>query len=141
VRSVTLGAQAAGAWYSDRGFRAPTHERWNVEISLATLDVPAPEMFDDRIDSRFHVDIYGEEWGFFFCHGGRTSWIRVTDVPFVHGRDEFELLSTSPRLGEIGELLRGLESRHRILFRRKQALVKTNLPSAESSIRRWIEAL
>jgi hypothetical protein len=110
-----------------------------VEISLATLDAAAPLQFDERQDTRFHVDIYAEEWGFFFCHGGRTSWIRITDIPFVHGRDEFGLLAQAPRLADIGALLRGLENQHHLAFHRKHALVRTNIAGAEPGVRRWVE--
>lgn len=135
------GARAAAEWLADREVGRPTMRRWHVEISLSPLDAPASLQFDERVDTRFHVDIYAEEWGFFFCHGGHTSWIRVTDIPFIHGRDDFQLLAQAPPLADIGSLLRGLENEHRLLFRRKHALVRTNLAGVEPGIRRWIETL
>lgn len=133
--------RAASTWLGDRGIHAPTLKRWHVEVSLATLDVSAPVTYDDRVDTRFHVDIYSEEWGFFFCHGGRASWIRVTDIPFVHGRDDFRLLAQAPALSAIGTMLQTLENRHQLSFRRKLALVRTNIPGSEDSIRAWVETL
>lgn len=109
---------------------------------MSTHAAPARVDFDERVDSRFHIDIYAVEWGFFFCHGGRASWIRVTDIPFVHGRDDFQLLSSVVTLPDIGSMLRTVEARHGLVFQRKHALVRTNLPStSEPAIRRWIEAL
>ena len=133
--------RAAMKWLLDRGLNPPTVKRWHVEVSLATYDGPAPLQFDDRIDSRFHIDIYSEEWGFFFCHGGRASWIRVTDIAFVHGRDDFGFVSRAPALDQIGAFLRELESTYQISFQRKHALVRTNLASAEPVIRRWVNSL
>ena len=109
-----------------------------MEIALDTRDVPAPPEFDERVDSRFHIDIYSEEWGFLFCHDSKLSRIRVTDIPFVHGRDDFQLLTLTPTLGVIGSFLRALEHDHRVRFRREHALVQTDLIEAEPSIRRWL---
>jgi hypothetical protein len=135
------GAVAAAVWLADRGLSATLLKRWHVEISLSTADTPASLTFDDRADTRFHIDIYSEEWGFFFCHAGRASWIRVTDIPFVHGRDEFALLVQTPPLDDIGGLLRRIEKHHDLSFKRQLALVRTNIPGSESVIRRWIESL
>src|SRR6478672_6111797 len=60
------GAVASSRWLSDRGVDATTLKRWHVEVSLSITDGPAPPTFDDRVDTRFHIDIYSEEWGFFF---------------------------------------------------------------------------
>jgi hypothetical protein len=151
IRSVTLtaggkdagglGMRAASAWLDDRRVRSPELKRWHVEVSLSTIDGPAPVNYDDRVDTRFHVDIYSEEWGYFFCHGGRASWIRVTDIPFVHGRDDFKLLAQTPALGDIRDLLRSVETQHQLAFKRKHALVRTNIAGAESAIRSWVESL
>ena len=77
----------------------------------------------------------------FFCHDGRASWIRVTDLAFVHGRDEHELLGIVPPLRDISLLLRELERRFEIPFLRKYASIRTNLANAEPHIRAWIETL
>ena len=63
---------AASAWLANRNL-IPKDPRWHVEIVLEAVGQP---------DSRFHLEVYAEEWGFKFCHAGRVSWIRVTDVPF-----------------------------------------------------------
>ncbi len=135
------GRLAAAGWLGDRGMQTPSLKRWHVEVSLATLDAPAPINYDDRSDTRFHVDVYSEEWGFFFCHQGRASWIRITDIAFVHGRDDFGLLAQVPALPDIGSLMRTLEARHQVEFRRKLALVRTNVPGSETQIRSWVESL
>ena len=136
--AASSGMRAASTWLGDRGIDTPTLKRWHIEVSLSTLDINAPVNYDDRVDTRFHVDIYSEEWGFFFCHGGRASWIRVTDIPFVHGRDDFALLAMTPTLGVLGSFLRRLELDHGVRFRREHALVHTDLIEAEPAIRRWL---
>lgn len=135
----SVGSRAAHSWLAERGLGGGAIKRWHAEISLAIIEGPAPAHFDERIDTRFHVDIYAEEWGFFFCHGGHTSWIRVTDIPFVHGRDEFGLLAQAPALADIGALVRGIENQHDVSFRRMHALIRTNVAGAEPAIRRWVE--
>lgn len=151
LRSVTLsagaretggeGMRAALRWLAERKIGATDLKRWHVEVSLATLAGPAPVNYDDRVDTRFHVDVYSEEWGFFFCHGGRASWIRVTDIAFVHGRDDFKLLAWTPPLPDVGQLLRTLETQHQIAFNRPHALVRTNIAGAEAAIRSWVQTL
>jgi hypothetical protein len=131
----------SGAWLNGRGLAVPKLTRWSVEIALDAEPGPVRADFDERTATRFHIDIYAEEWGFFFCHAGRASWIRVTDVPFVHGRDDFNLLDVTPPLRELGALLGELEHHHAVDFPRDRALVRTNLPYSEARIRAWIESL
>lgn len=138
---ASTGAQAAAGWLSERGLSATTLKRWHVEVSIALDDTPAAPSFDDRVDTRFHIDLYSEEWGFFVCHQGRASWIRVTDIVFVHGRDDFGLLGRTPPLAQVGRLLADFEREHGISFRRGLANVRTNVPGSEPVIRRWVEAL
>lgn len=108
---------------------------------MDVVDGPAPQEFDDRAATRFHIDLYAEEWGVFFCHAGRSSWIRVTDIAFVHGRDDFGLLIRVPPLKDVGVLLRHLEHTHGVHLRRQDALIRTNLTQAEPAIRRWLAQL
>jgi hypothetical protein len=124
-----------------RGLSAPQLGRWHVTALLATGDQPPAPDIDDRRDSRFRIEIYSEEWGYFFCHGGQASWVRVTDIAFAHGRDDFELLAMTPALEDIGQLLGQIEVRHRMWFRREHALIITNVASAESAARNWVRSL
>jgi hypothetical protein len=138
---TTAGMLAAAAWLSQRSLSPPLVTSWHALVALGvTGEVPAADA-DDRVETRFHVEIFAQEWGFFFCHGGRASWIRVTDIPFVHGRDDHRLLPVTPPLKEIGGLMRRLEQRHGLRFRRDLALVRTNLAGAEPAIRKWVDAL
>lgn len=137
----TAGALAASSWLRTRGITVPTGTRWHVEIALDIVDRPAPADYDEATASRFHIDLYAEEWGVFFCHGARASWIRVTDMAFVHGRDEYKLLGSLPPLKDVGLLLRKLEREHHIQFKRAHAAIRTNLANAEPAIRIWIASL
>lgn len=138
----TVGAQGAATWLAARGLTPPPSlERWHVEIALDVVDEPAPAEFDEATATRFHLDIYSEEWGVFFCHAGRASWIRVTDIAFVHGRDQHGLLVITPSLQDVGRLLRLLERQHQVKFQRAHASVRTNLASAEPPIRAWLQSL
>lgn len=137
----TPGAIAAAAWLRDRGVTAPTPPRWHVEISLDVINQRPPTDFDDATATRFHLSIYAEEWGVYFCHRGRSSWIRITDVAFVHGRDDFKLVGSLPPLKDVGTLVRRLEQEHQIRFQRKHASIRTNIPAIEPAVRSWIATL
>ena len=136
------GSLAAFAWLAERGQPRPT-TRWFVQIALDVVDQPAQRRFDERADTRFHLDIYSEEWAFFFCHAGRASWIRITDIAFAHGRrDDYALLPRTPELARIGELVRALEAEHELSFRREHAHVRTDLGEpALLAIRNWVVTL
>jgi hypothetical protein len=141
TRSTTAGKLAAQAWLRTRGLSTPATIPWHVEVALDVRDAPAVLQFDERRDTRFRIEIYSEEWGVFFCHGGKASWIRVTDIPFMHGRDDFRLLPTLPALKDIGLLLRSIERQYAIKFRRDLALIRTNIPSAEPGLQLWTRSL
>ena len=139
--STTAGMLAAKTWLTARGLSAPTLQRWHATVLLGP-EARVPELdFDERRETRFRIEIYSEEWGFFFCHQGRASWIRVTDIPFVHGHDDFRLLAVAPPLKDLGTFLRVLETQHDLRFQRDHALVRTNLAAAEPTIRSWVLSL
>jgi hypothetical protein len=129
LEDMTLGAAASNRWLADRRLES-TASHWYVEITIDT----------DVLDVRFELNIYPEEWGFVFRYGRRVSSIRITDVAFVHGRDEHQLLSKTPPLERIGELLADLEQRYGVTFAHKSAIVKSNLIRATATIRPWLLA-
>ena len=139
--STNAGALAAATWIRNRGTTPPGITRWHVEIALDVVAEPAPSEFDEATATRFHLDIYTEEWGFFFCHAGHSSWIRVTDIAFVHGRDDYQLLSWTPPLKDVATLLRRIEREYNVKFQRELATVKTNIQKLEPAIRAWVAAL
>src|SRR5688572_18785656 len=111
---VTSGSMAVADWLRARGLET-RDPRWFVEVILDVVDRPAESQWSGMADSRFHLYLYPSEWSFFFCHNGRASWVRVADRPTMHGRDDFGLVSSTPRLQDIGGFLVSLEERHRIL--------------------------
>ena len=140
--AASKGVIEAHGWIESLGLHPPPGAlRWHAEISLDVIDGPARVEFDDRVDTRFHIDVYSEEWGFFFCHAGRVSWIRVTDIAFMHGRDDHQLLTESPSLEAMGDLMRRLEAKHDVRFNRQHAIIRTNITAAEPQLRRWLLTL
>jgi hypothetical protein len=141
--TVTAGGLAASTWLANRSIAVPAGARWHVEIALGVTATPPP-LHVDRESSgttMFHLDIYAEEWGFHVSTPGKSSWIRVTDIAFVHGRDEFQLLAVCPPLKDIGLLVRRFEQMHRVRFQRQLATITTNLDHAEPPIRSWLTSL
>src|SRR6185312_3841784 len=135
---MTGGARSAASWVTERGIVVPTGTRWHAEVLLDVIEGRAPSEHDEATATRFHLDIYSEEWGFYFCHAGKCSWIRVTDQAFMHGRDDYSLLGMTPALKDIGQLVRHLEQKFGLRFRRDLALVRTNLSKAEPVLRTWV---
>jgi hypothetical protein len=136
----TLGSRAATDWLTARKIPRPD-SRWSVEIAMDVRDTPAVAKFDERRATRFHLDIYSEEWGFLFCHGGRLSRIRITDIAFIHGRDDHKLLPATPTLANVSWLVQIVEREHGVKFRRDLALIQTDLAQAEPAIRQWLLGL
>jgi len=132
------GPIATAAWLVEREL-FPREPRWFVEIAFGVGRVPPA--FDRPDGTRFHLELYAEEWGYLFAHDGRTSWIRVTDVPFVHGSDEHKLLHRTPSLKGIGKLMRAIEQQHGLAFSRAHAALRTNIHNAERAVRAWIASL
>jgi hypothetical protein len=126
--SANTGPIASAAWLAAREIY-PKEPRWHA---VATLEHDA---------ARFEIEIFAEEWGFKFQLASRESWIRITDQPFVHGRDDHDLLGATPPLRHIGKLVRKLESTHTIQFDRRKARIDTTIPEGEPAIRAWLETL
>jgi hypothetical protein len=135
------GAFAALAWLRERDPAATSNGRWYAEISLDVIASTAAYEFDETTATRFHLDIYREEWGVWFCHRGRSSRIVCSDAIRVLGADHYNLLAIMPRLRDIGGLIQRLESAHGIHFAREHAALCTNLPAQEPAIRAWVRSL
>jgi hypothetical protein len=126
--SPNTGPLASAAWLVARGL-FPREPRWFVELELVADE-----------DTRLVIEIYAEEWGFAFHHADRVSWIRITDIAFVHGRDEHGLLVEAPTLRDIGRLITRLERRYGIELARTPT-IKTSLVDADATIRDWAATL
>jgi hypothetical protein len=123
------GALASSAWLAARDIFPPPGT-WSVNVSLTALDH----------DARFEVEIFAEEWGFALRRADKQSWIRVTDVPFVHGADDFSLLARTPRLERIHRLIRDIEREHGLHFDRRTARVSSTFGETDA-IASWAQSL
>jgi hypothetical protein len=121
---------SSAEWLAMRGLEGGD-EPWQVVIELED---------SDRADTRLIVAIEPAGWSYQFAHGGQRSSIQVTDGPRVYERDDFGLCAETPSLANLGALVRGLEIRFDVWFRRLRAPVRTNLAGAEPNIRQWIVA-
>lgn len=124
-RPSTQGAEQSARWLLALGL--PAMRRWHAEIELTA-----------GAGTTFELNIYAEEWGFVLQHDGHTSWIRITDIPFVHGHDDFHLLPRTPDLLAVSVIAAELEAEHGITFDRANATIRTNLPGATETIRGWL---
>jgi len=129
--ATNTGPIASAAWLAARELY-PHDRKWRVEIELVA---------ETQREVRLELEIYAEEWGFRFSAGERMSWIRVTDVPFVHVRDDHGLLPATPKLHDIGGLVRSIERSHAIAFGRRRATIRTTIDGGEPAIRSWLETL
>jgi hypothetical protein len=131
------GAEAA-EWIAARGLSTGGKTRWNVNVCLDVVDAPANAAYAGDTATRFHLDLYRDEWGFVFVHKGKTSHIRRTDTAFVSGDDGHKLLKQMPALAEIGAFVRALEAKYNVAFKRQHALVRSNLAGAKATLGEWI---
>lgn len=114
-----------------RGLTPPA-DRWHAEILIGAHQPTGAS------PTTLLVELFSEEWGFWFRHAEKVSWIRITDVPFVHGRDDHGLLARTPALHKLGTLVRELEDRYKLQFQTKKSAIRTNLVAADPAIREWI---
>ena len=126
--SPNTGPLASAAWLVARDL-SPLETKWFVELAFVADD------------ARLELAIYAEEWGIRFERGDRVSWIRVTDIVFVHGRDDHRLFERMPPLREIGRLVHELEAEHGIQFARQEVRVSTSIPDAVPVLQTWAAAL
>jgi hypothetical protein len=131
------GATEAAAWIAGLSLK-PGKARWNVRIALDVSDEPATDVYSSATATRFHVDVYRDEWGFMFVHGGKTSHVRRTDTTFVNGSDAYDLLGRTPALADILAFVRAIETEHGVAFRRDKALVRSMLKGAKAAVVAWL---
>ena len=131
--SPNTGPLASAAWLVARGL-TPREARWYAEIEIATSE----RELEGDLPTLLRVEVFSEEWGVWFRRGDKVSWIRVTDVPFVHGRDDHGLLAITPPLKKIGTLVHELERRFGFRFVIETAVIRTSMFGAEPAIREWI---
>ncbi|HEU4734193.1 MAG TPA: hypothetical protein VFT22_40155 [Kofleriaceae bacterium] len=129
---------ASARWVAARGLHPPSSgEPWKVTILLDVVN-PRVVLADTAVRTRLQIVIESFEWSVFFTHGSGASWIRVTDAPRVHERDDFGLLPHVTELRNIGRLVQWLEQRFKLEFRRPHAVIHTNLVDAQQNILLWI---
>ncbi|MEP6865245.1 MAG: hypothetical protein ABJE66_31795 [Deltaproteobacteria bacterium] len=128
LRILGVGTRATSSWLRDLDLR-PTGS-WDVAIDL-----------DDGAGAHFHIAIDPDEWGFRFERNGDLSWIRVRTAPMVHMRDDFGLLAITPGLRDLTTLVRAIEGRFQLRFRREHARTHTDLHDRDAMLRSWIASL
>ena len=138
--SPNTGPLAAAAWLAAREL-VPDSPRWSVRIAFDHDHRDTFEIEHEAPSTRFQLEIYAEEWGFVFRHDRKVSWIRVTDIPFVHGHDDHGLLLDAPKLRDLGAFVRRLEQRHAVVLPRHAPLIASTIPGADGVLRRWAREL
>jgi hypothetical protein len=136
----SAGALASAAWLSARAGRR-SGERWRTQVLLDVVGWTAAPTCDETVATRFHLEITSDAWGLFFFHAGKVSRIRVTDAPFVQGRDDFGFLAHTPPLKDVRPFLHSLEHHHGIRFQREHAMIHSTLDDIEPAVRRWVLSL
>ena len=134
----TAATLAVDAWFYERGIKQPS-VAWRIDVTLDNELRPTRE-FAEAIDTRFQLFMRHDEWGVYFCHAGRVSRLRVTDLVRPELRDDHHLANGTPPLRRIGTLIRELETRHCLQLRRSNAEIMTTVPETEPIVRAWISA-
>jgi hypothetical protein len=63
----------------------------------------------------------------------------VTDLPFVHGRDDLGLLGETPALKDLTRFVRKLEKRYRCRFIHTSPEIRSNVADAELAVQQWVD--
>ncbi len=121
------GPLASASWLVARDLQ-PQPAKWFVTITFAS-----------ETGAKLDLEILSEEWGFRLEHEGRVSWIRVTDIAFAHGLDQHQLLERTPKLKNIGALVREIAKTHGLDL--AAPVVHTNLVEADAAIASWLRTL
>lgn len=121
------GALATAAWLRARGHRA-LPAPWRATVVLTAADSA----------TRLRLILSEAEWGFEFRHRGKTSSIRVTDVPTVCEHDDFRLIGHVPPLRDVDLLVRTLEARHGIQLGTAAVAIESTMPELEPAIHAWL---
>jgi hypothetical protein len=137
--SSTAGTLAVGAWLYERGIPQPP-VAWQIDITL-DHEPCTTRPFAEAVDTRFRLFIRQDEWGIYFCHAGRVSRLRVTDLVRPELRDDHNLASSAPPLRRIGTLVRQLEIRYGVHLLRSTAEITTTVPETEPIVRAWLATL
>ena len=132
VRHRPVGPRATAAWLLARGIYVPPTLTWEVTIAMDSGTARPAAQINIALDSL--------EWGFLFTCETGTSWIRVLEAPTVHDKDDFALVDKTPALRNLGTLVRQIEHRFELEFRRTHAAIHTNLANADDKIRAWVVA-
>jgi len=140
--AAPAGDLEAASWVAARKLSTAGKARWYVRIALDVVDAPAAEVYSSATDTRFHLDLYRDEWGVLFVHKGKASHVRRTATDqFINGTDQHKLRGEMPALADVGTLVRSLEKTHKIVFQRAHASIRSNLTGAKSAIRDWLATL
>lgn len=126
---MTRGARESTAWLALRGLDALHVPAWYVHVTLH--GIPAGTL---------DLEVFPHEWCYAFELAGCTSTLRVTDIEFVHGRDDHNLLGEAPSLDRFLDFVARLEQRHAVRFDRTTALVHSNLTRAAPIVRAWLNS-
>lgn len=137
LSAANNASDASAIWLAARRLTLPAHKYWMVTIVLDAVG-PRGSLAGSEINTKLHIVIDSCEWGILFCHGSGSSSIGVVNVPCVRDRDDFGLLPYVRELGRIGTIVRLLERRFRIWFRRPHATIDTNLTDAQQKILLWV---
>ncbi len=136
-----LGMPACVAWAAARGLNVAAKPQWFAEVYLDVVDEPARQGYWSDRDTRFHIKVQSPEWSVLFCHANKESYVRVREEAFDHGGDPWKLKAVLPELEAVGTLLRSLEKKTKVQFKREHAYVRTNITGGKPILRAWALSL
>jgi hypothetical protein len=127
-----VGILASAGWLAARGLFIPPDRPWRVTILLSC---------NEHFDTQLTVNIENAEWMIGFAHAGKRSNVIIKEPAPVAEPDDFQLAGTLPPLKELGTLLRDLEVRYQLTWKRTSPVIETTIAGADPVIRAWIALL
>jgi hypothetical protein len=110
----------------------PPDRPWRVTIVMSC---------NEHFDTQLAVQIENAEWAVSFAHGGKRSSVIIKEPAAVAAPDDFQLAGQLPPLKELGTLLRDLEARFGLSWKRASSVIETTIAGSEPVIRAWVASL
>jgi hypothetical protein len=121
-------------WLRTLGVKA-SKPAWYVRVYVDVKDAPAMDIYSSDTDTRFHLEVYAAQWRLYFMKPGTEGEVYADADNGVYVN---RLNVADPSLSRALDILRELEKRHGVAFRREHARVETNIAGAKEAVRNWL---
>ena len=133
------GARKGGkeelAWVDEVGLDVSARpDTWRVNVILEPGNEAPVGRYASSIDTRVELWVTTGGWQLYLCNAGKEG----TYYPADGWTDATLPDLPTPTLATVRELIRTMEKRLGVTFRRDLPLIRTNIPGGTKAITRWL---